>query len=365
MSKRLIIPANLRAAWEIEMLQENFSRLFVLSWVMLAVETILLFFEDTFYSTGEAVLGFIIGSVFLVPLITLVHLKKLFDRPLAARLVQDMYLALTLFYGCAVGLIAQPQGDVTHVYVICVFAIGSAIYIHAADVLLILVSGYLTYFLLLPYFLHDDRAVLVLRVNTLVVNILAWLVSRMIYNMKLRNFLDHKLIEEKNAALTHLVSLDQMTWLLNHETAFDRLQDQIDYASQNGMPLSLIIMDIDNFKQINDQHGHLFGDDVIRKVARAIMSAVSMTDIVSRYGGEEFMVIMPDSTEDRAREVAAAIQASIAGIEFETALQVTFSGGISEYLGGTVNDLIAQTDKRLYQAKKQGKNRFISSLSDE
>lgn len=189
---------------------------------MLAVEFILLFFEDYFYSTGAAVLGFVIGSVILAPLITLIHIRQWHDRHWLARITQDLYLALALFYGCAVGLISQREGDATHIYFVFAIGISAVIYSHSIDRLILLGSSYLAFFLLLPVFQSDSRVVNVLRINSLITNVLASLIGQMVYQMQIRSFLDHQTISAQNANLLQQVRLDQMTHLLNHESAISQ-----------------------------------------------------------------------------------------------------------------------------------------------
>jgi predicted signal transduction protein with EAL and GGDEF domain len=151
---------------------------------------------------------------------------------------------------------------------------------------LLLTLSYLAFFCLLPYYQSDSRHVVILRVNSFIIILIALLLSQMVNRMKLRSFLDQKTIESKNEALERLVMLDQMTQLLNHQTAFFKLQNEVNRATRIDYQLSLIIFDIDDFKHVNDQFGHPFGDTVIREVAVATALALRKTDLCGLYGGE-------------------------------------------------------------------------------
>jgi len=227
---------------------------------------------------------------------------------------------------------------------------------------LLLTLSYLAFFGLLPYFQAETRLVTILRINSSVIILIALLLSQMVHQMKLCSFLDHKIIESKNEALERLVMLDQMTKLLNHQTAFFKLQNEVNRAARIDYQLSLIIFDIDDFKQVNDLFGHPFGDTVIREVAVATALTVRKTDLCGRYGGEEFIIILPDTDLAEATNVADRIQKAITALVFEHPIRITVSGGISQYDGGTAEDMIKLTDKKLYSAKRSGKNRFVTVL---
>lgn len=137
-----------------------------------------------------------------------------------------------------------------------------------------------------------------------------------------------------------------------------------------GRPLSVLIADIDRFKQVNDDHGHDAGDEVLREFAARVRSTVRGADLACRYGGEEFVVIMPDTSPDVAAAVAERLRAAIESNPFTLkssglALSVTASFGISARVHGveTPDQLIKQADRALYEAKNTGRNRVVAAAA--
>jgi diguanylate cyclase (GGDEF)-like protein len=157
--------------------------------------------------------------------------------------------------------------------------------------------------------------------------------------------------------------LDGLTGLWNRAYLDRRIESELNVARRYGRPLGLVLADIDNFKSLNDTHGHLFGDVVLQGVAEALRAHARRSDIVARYGGEEFAVLLTDTTLKAAVYVAERLRASIESRRFEAhgeIIGVTASLGIActQDLGGelTTEKLIAASDKALYSAKDAGKN---------
>ncbi len=164
--------------------------------------------------------------------------------------------------------------------------------------------------------------------------------------------------------LAQRAQIDGLTGLWNR-TYFDRrLNDEFSEAVRHGRPLSLMIVDIDNFKQTNDQYGHLFGDMVIERFAQ-ILSSGRASDVAARYGGEEFGIILPNIAAVEAAEVAERYRAQLEAITWSDhpGLVVTGSFGICDLdrLGTptTVDRLFATADAALYRAKQDGRNRVV------
>lgn len=155
---------------------------------------------------------------------------------------------------------------------------------------------------------------------------------------------------------------DGLTGLYNHRFIFERLEEEIAKVARYGRPLSIIMLDIDNFKQVNDTFGHRAGDEVILSVAHAIMASLRKTDVAGRYGGEEFLVLLPETDLKAAHIVAEKIRNTVALLQFETKdLAVTISAGVAEAeKGESFEALINRADAKLYTAKRNGKNRVES-----
>lgn len=183
-----------------------------------------------------------------------------------------------------------------------------------------------------------------------------------------------KLLRREKAALVNTSArykraseLDPLTGLYNRGYLFSRLNDEVQEADRTGRPLSLLLLDVDEFKRFNDSYGHPEGDIVLKTLAEVISSAIRDRDVGCRYGGEEFMVILPNSTIGQAAAAAERIRRSIAGIAFQPngvkSVSVTVSLGLAQFQPDreTASDLIQRADQALYRAKRQGKNRSEAS----
>lgn len=174
-----------------------------------------------------------------------------------------------------------------------------------------------------------------------------------------------KELEEKNVKLEVLSSLDGLTGLFNRRYFDDNLKREWKQAVRTGNYLSLLIVDIDHFKNFNDHYGHLEGDDCLRKVAQALYEALLRpTDIVARYGGEEFTAILPQTDRDGAVKVARRMMAKVAELNIPhpaspVAGRVTVSIGATTVipsLDQPATSLLDHADKALYEAKETGRN---------
>ncbi len=172
---------------------------------------------------------------------------------------------------------------------------------------------------------------------------------------------------ESLEALRRLATRDELTGLLNRRE-YDRiLAEEEDRARRFGHPLSLVIIDLDLFKAINDTHGHPAGDAVLREAARRIAGAIRTVDRAARIGGEEFALVLVQSGRVAALDVARRAVASIAGEPIRIgdgfSITVTASAGVAELPSDARNadELIAAADKALYAAKAAGRNRVVSA----
>jgi diguanylate cyclase (GGDEF)-like protein len=164
-------------------------------------------------------------------------------------------------------------------------------------------------------------------------------------------------------ALREQATRDELTGLANHRRFQQSLAHETAVANRTGGPLALAIVDLDDFKAVNDTHGHLQGDLVLKKVAEVLRTISRVTDEPARYGGEELAVILPSTDLDGAFTVAEAIRTAIEKLEIELpgggSLGVTVSVGVSALEGGVTDpaSLIDAADVALYDAKRAGKNR--------
>lgn len=171
----------------------------------------------------------------------------------------------------------------------------------------------------------------------------------------------------------HLLSLtDELTDLPNRRAFMRRLEDEVGRVQRYGSVLSMVIVDIDGFKLVNDQYGHAVGDETLKMYARQVLSIFRHHDLVARYGGEEFAVLLPNTDINGAMSAVAKVQRRAAELKLKldaTGSSIplpTFSAGIALYQAGeTPTDLIERADAALYRAKNTGRNRIELAVSED
>jgi diguanylate cyclase (GGDEF)-like protein/PAS domain S-box-containing protein len=167
----------------------------------------------------------------------------------------------------------------------------------------------------------------------------------------------HAQLLDANTQLEALATLDGLTNLKNRRAFSERLSEEVSRSRRGGSPLSLLLFDIDHFKQFNDTFGHPRGDDVLCMVGRILQRGVRDTDFAARYGGEEFAVILPDTARDEARLLAERLRHAVECAEWVDRV-VTVSAGAAT-LGPDVvmvDALVEQADRALYRSKERGRN---------
>ena len=187
-------------------------------------------------------------------------------------------------------------------------------------------------------------------VEIIVVLLLTILTGSMVRRQRLRSVA----VEQR---LSRLALVDGLTGIASRRRTEEVLADEL-AAAEPTTPLSVILVDLDEFKQVNDAHGHNAGDDVLRGVARLLQQRGRLSDTVGRWGGEEFVVICPDTPVTGALGLAEQLRDRIARQAFVGLGQQTASFGVAQAApGDTVDDVIARADAALYEAKGAGRNR--------
>jgi diguanylate cyclase (GGDEF)-like protein len=196
-----------------------------------------------------------------------------------------------------------------------------------------------------------------------VANVLATALQRQKASQQIQNYMalleaQKVQLENANVQLQALATSDELTGLKNHRAFQKRLSEELDRARNAPGSLSLLLIDVDHFKQYNDTFGHPAGDDVLRAVARLLQGAVRTTDFVARYGGEEFAVILPGAGGEEASEIGERLRTAVASAPW-LHRAVTASFGAATLHGATHDKarLISEADKALYLSKRGGRNR--------
>ncbi|MEW6189074.1 MAG: GGDEF domain-containing protein [Actinomycetota bacterium] len=163
---------------------------------------------------------------------------------------------------------------------------------------------------------------------------------------------------------------DGLTEVFNHRYFYEHLEKEMERAERYNRPLSLIMMDIDYFKDYNDVCGHKRGDDVLKQMAKMLIETTRKFDVVARYGGDEFTIILPETDKTEALNIAERIRRDVEQYAFSfddspEKRYLTMSLGIATYPydAGNVDELVDGADRALYKAKKRGRNRVCLFLN--
>jgi two-component system cell cycle response regulator len=196
----------------------------------------------------------------------------------------------------------------------------------------------------------------------------AELLARLDLHVRLRRLQAE--LREKNATLARLSTTDPVTGLRNRRYVTEFLSLEALRAVRYHTPLSVMILDIDHFKRVNDRHGHRIGDAVLQVMADTLRSSLRATDLVARYGGEEFLVVLPQTdlvgAGVLAERVRTAIEETAIDVGVEAPLSVTVSIGVAalDAEAPCIEQLVERADAALYAAKDAGRNRVAAGAGD-
>lgn len=263
-------------------------------------------------------------------------------------------VATSLFFAaCQAGLAAlawrrmDDVNDATHHLIVGTFLIGAATFLGRAVPAAIA-----------PDAMDDFFTASVFQIT---VRLLAYAV---VFTSSIAFLLMHK--ERADHLLQQLASLDPLTHAFNRRTFVDLARKQLSRARRLDAPLSLVLLDVDHFKQVNDTHGHLVGDRVLQRFAEVVRGELRNEDVLVRYGGEEFCLLLPDvagtgavALAGRVRKAVAREPFAIDGLEIPVTLSAGVAARIDEGPEG-LDALLARADEALYVAKSRGRNRVAA-----
>jgi diguanylate cyclase (GGDEF)-like protein len=211
-------------------------------------------------------------------------------------------------------------------------------------------------------FSGDSNDVLAFMVNQTVLELGSLVNARQRQADEERDRLEH-LIHERTTELRLLATKDPLTGLLNRRHFFQLAEDECARCRRYGRPITVVMLDLDHFKKVNDNHGHAIGDEALRLTAAAMRKELRQQDLICRYGGEEFVVLMPETDAQRGYEVQERIRAGIAQIDLRDGDQVVplrVSIGVTQWHPPeSISHAIERADANMYQAKSAGRNRVI------
>jgi len=190
------------------------------------------------------------------------------------------------------------------------------------------------------------------------------LVARVKVHLKIKALQDE--LKQSNELLKQLSNTDPLTQIYNRRYMMEMMSKEMKRAERKGTHLSLIMMDIDHFKKVNDLYGHQSGDKVLQTAAKLVSMDIRSYDCAARYGGEEFVLVMPETTHENALTIAERIRGRIQLHTYTgplKGLKTTISMGVATYptpFIASIDDLIREADEALYRAKGAGRNRVFS-----
>ncbi len=326
-----------------------------------ALSVLFIYFIIYEYSSPNAALYWVIAVIiislprFILSIIFKRRLENQKITPDNIRPWENYYILSFIFpYLCLAAALFFPYQEnvlasVLFCAVVFTFLISGGILAHSTSKILVLI--YLNIILLpliIKLFLMQD---ILFTTLACYIFIAYFILTRMI--LKLNKLLIENIalkIENKNQSL-----LDPLTKLCNRRRLYLHIEKLMPITRRSGEPFSIIMLDIDHFKQYNDTHGHSAGDDLLVKVSKYLLECSREQDLVVRYGGEEFIVVLPSTNIEQAKVIAERIHASI-----KENTDVTISAGLAIYSDQMdFEKLVKQADKALYAAKEDGRNRFI------
>lgn len=170
-----------------------------------------------------------------------------------------------------------------------------------------------------------------------------------------------RLVAERTAELERLATTDALTGTLNRRRLFEVATAELSRAARYQHAVCLAMLDLDHFKSINDRFGHAVGDEALRAVADVVRAQLRTVDVLGRYGGEELVVVLPETARDAAAVALERIRAAVATIRLSAPeARVYVSGGLVEVQGGeSLDEALRRADAALYEAKRAGRNRLV------
>jgi diguanylate cyclase (GGDEF)-like protein len=181
--------------------------------------------------------------------------------------------------------------------------------------------------------------------------------------MRERSRRQRRELGEAVARIQELATRDELTGLINRRHMLELLEQERQRCVRSGRSFCLALIDVDDFKQVNDRWGHATGDEVLRNLAREALAVVRTSDVLARWGGEEFVLLLSDARLPLASGGVERLRLRIEAaslLETDPTLRITVSAGLTEHIAGeAVSDVLARADRALYQAKAEGRNRIV------
>ncbi len=257
------------------------------------------------------------------------------------------------------------------IYIAVIYGFAVIFYFHPLNSLFVYATTSFILIMLLPAF--NSEIIQSSYIQDIISNnIIAWIVSVINYNQYVKQFINQKIINQNNQELKEkalqiermndklrdISTKDFLTNIYNRRKLDEMIEQEYYRAIKKGTKFSIILIDLDFFKSVNDTYGHSIGDKILIETAKLLESNIRSSDMVGRWGGEEFLIICPKTNIEQALCISEKLRKNIANYKFSVVHNRTSSFGVATYENGdTISGLIGRADKGLYQAKENGRNR--------
>lgn len=275
------------------------------------------------------------------------------------------YTAVIVVLASGIAIVTFDQLVTTNItpFLLSCIVTGAVFLIRPLISFIVYLISYLAYYYLIALTIIDQQVLLSNQINGITAVGIAFLLSIITWHYNYTNIIQKRRIEIQQKQLERMAYYDSLTDLPNRRLLDKVIKEEMSSMKHNGHEAVIIILDIDNFKNINDTYGHLVGDIILRQMAGFLKSNVKETDTVSRFGGEEFIILMPETSLEEGYAFAERLRKLIMEKRFivgSITLQITASFGVSlltDTNSQNLKDCYIFADKALYVAKKGGKNR--------
>jgi diguanylate cyclase (GGDEF)-like protein len=355
-----------------ESLVQNINRIYylsIISMIMRLIDVLLIKFGN---SGEESPITWEVGIILshltmLLFMIAMYLITAKLRRESRSRFTMYILLyisiAVIMMGGIVITVFDQViTSNITPFILSCV-VVGIVFLIRPAISVLIFLFSYLAYYTLIGIYINDADILLSNRVNGITAVALGLFTSVILWHYNYINIVQKRYIEKQNIQLEQMAYHDSLTDLPNRRM-FDKLvEHEFSMMRKEGYESVLVLMDIDDFKTVNDTYGHLAGDDVLRQFAKLLRSNLRETDYIARFGGEEFILLMPSTTLEEgyayAENLRKLIMENIFIVESKE-MHLTSSIGMCKLTKGkSEKHYFCSADKALYRAKQLGKNRVV------
>lgn len=243
-------------------------------------------------------------------------------------------------------------------YIIGLFIVVAAVRMKPMNMLIVQLLTFVIFAIGIPMFQPNAGFAFAHIANSLIINIVAYVINRLFYNYSMSDYIDKLDISEKNKELEYLSQIDGLTGLYNQRTIMENVAIAISKVEETKESLFVALLDLDGFKAINDDFGHIYGDEILKNVGETITDHIGSKDIAGRCGGDEFIVIFKGLDASAVKSRMQEMLDAFTNIEHKDN-GLSFSCGVSKWQGETMIDLIDKADQLMYQVKRTGKSNII------